>query len=302
MVSNKSFIFKKVPTHAPVPGTHIAIETRQFDLAQDAPDGGAVVRGLYFSLDPYMRGRMHGPEIKSYAPPYELDKPIVAYALAQIIKSAHPKVKAGEVVFGRFEVAEYSVADRDALDWDQTTPIQNTYGVPLSNFLGILGMTGMTAYSSLYEIGQPKKGETIFVSSAAGAVGQIVGQIAKHEGLKVIGSVGDDAKLDFILNDLGFDAGFNYKKEKAGEALKRLAPQGVDIYYENVGGEQLEAALDNMNRKGRIGIYSSLLHIYIYTMMVLMIFFFFFTVACGMISQYNLPAGMSIIISNIIFI
>lgn len=252
MVSNKAFIFKKVPTHAPVPGEHLTIETHEFDLTQEPPSGGAVVRGLYFSLDPYMRGRMHGPEIKSYAPPYQLDKPVAAYALVQIIKSDHPKVAAGQVVFGRFDVAEYSVADKDALDWDQTAPIENTYGVPLSNFLGILGMTGMTAYSSLYEIGKPKRGETIFVSSAAGAVGQIVGQIAKHEGLRVVGSVGDDAKLDFILNDLGFDAGWNYKKEKAGDALKRLAPEGVDIYYENVGGEQLEAALDHMNRKGRI--------------------------------------------------
>lgn len=122
-------------------------------------------------------------------------------------------------------------------------------------------MPGLTAYSSLYEIGKPQKGETIFISSAAGAVGALVGQIAKHEGLKVIGSVGSDEKLKYITEELGF-TGFNYKTEKSLDALKRLAPDGIDIYYENVGGEQLEAALATLNLNGRI-------------------------VACGMISDYN---------------
>jgi NADPH-dependent curcumin reductase CurA len=130
--------------------------------------------------------------------------------------------------------------------------------------IGALSMPGLTAYASLYGIGKPKKGETIFISSAAGAVDQIVGQIAKHKGLKVIGSVGSDDKLNIILNELSFDGGFNYKKEKPSEALERLAPDCIDIYYENVGGEQLEAALANMNNFGRI-------------------------VASEMISQYSLP-------------
>ena len=121
------------------------------------------------------------------------------------------------------------------------------------HFLGALGMPGLTAWASLHEIGKPKKGETIFVSSAAGPVGQAVGQIAKHEGLRVIGSVGSDAKLELITERLAFDGGFNYKTEKPAAALKRLAPDGIDIYYENVGGEQLEAALDAMNWWGRIG-------------------------------------------------
>jgi NADPH-dependent curcumin reductase CurA len=123
-------------------------------------------------------------------------------------------------------------------------------------------MPGLTAYSSLYEIGKPKKGETIFVSAASGAVGQIVGQLAKHEGLRVIGSVGSDDKLEFITKELGFDGGFNYKNEKPADALARLAPEGLDIYYENVGGEHLEAALDAMKNFGRV-------------------------VVCGLISQYN---------------
>lgn len=123
-------------------------------------------------------------------------------------------------------------------------------------------MPGLTAYSSLYDIGKPVKGETIFISAASGAVGQLVGQLAKHEGLTVIGSVGSDEKLDYIIKDLKFDSGFNYKKENPHDALKRLAPNGIDIYYENVGGVQLEAAIDSLNDFGRI-------------------------VACGMISEYS---------------
>ena len=135
-------------------------------------------------------------------------------------------------------------------------------------------MPGLTAWSSFYEIGKPKKGETIFISAASGAVGQIVGQLAKHEGLTVIGSVGDDKKLSFIQSELGFDAGFNYKKEKPADALARLAPNGIDIYYENVGGEQLEAAISSLNMFGRV-------------------------IACGMISQYNATPGTEYPIRNL---
>jgi len=134
--------------------------------------------------------------------------------------------------------------------------LENPYKLDPAMFIGALGMPGLTAYSSFYEIGQPKKGEIIFVSSASGAVGQLVGQLAKHEGLTVIGSVGDDRKLEFITKDLGFDGGFNYKKEKPAEALKRLAPDGIHIYYENVGGEQLEAAINAMKDHGRISMSS----------------------------------------------
>ena len=131
--------------------------------------------------------------------------------------------------------------------------LENPYNLDPRLFIGALGMPGLTAYSSFYSIGQQKKGETIFVSAASGAVGQIVGQLAKHEGLIVIGSVGTDEKLDFIKKELKFDEGFNYKKEKTSDALARLAPNGIDIYYENVGGETLDAALAAMNNYGRIG-------------------------------------------------
>lgn len=140
--------------------------------------------------------------------------------------------------------------------------LKNPYNLDPIEFIGALGMPGLTAYSSLYDIGKPVKGETIFISAASGAVGQLVGQLAKHEGLTVIGSVGSDEKLDYIIKDLKFDSGFNYKKENPHDALKRLAPNGIDIYYENVGGVQLEAAIDSLNDFGRI-------------------------VACGMISEYS---------------
>lgn len=117
---------------------------------------------------------------------------------------------------------------------DTAMVLQNPYGLDERLFIGALGMPGLTAYSSFYEIGEPKKGETIFISAASGAVGQIVGQLAKHEGMRVVGSVGDDKKLEFIQKELGFDGGFNYKKEKPMDALKKLCPNGIDIYYENV--------------------------------------------------------------------
>ncbi|KAJ5744157.1 zinc-type alcohol dehydrogenase-like protein PB24D3.08c [Penicillium manginii] len=271
---NKALIYNKVPTGLPVAGQDLIVKERSFDIDQQPPDGGATVRQLYVSLDPYMRGRMRDPAIKSYNMPYELGEPITAFCLVQIIKSDHPEYQAGDLVFSLLAVEEYTIATKKDLDGDQTYKIDNKHNLPLSNFVGILGMPGITAYASLYEIGAPKKGETIFVSSAAGAVGQVVGQLAKHEGLRVIGSVGDDEKLKFITEDLGFDGGFNYKKEKPADALARLAPDGIDIYYENVGGEQLEAALDAMNFFGRI-------------------------VACGMVSQYNLAPDARYGIKNL---
>lgn len=304
MVQNKALIYKKLPTHIPVVGEHLQVEPREIDLEQDVPEGATIVKGLYFSMDPYMRGRMRSPERKSYAPAFEFEKPIVAYALVQILKPVTTTTKGvkyekGDIVWGLFEVAEYSLATSAALEYPGVHKIDNPHNLPLSNFLSVLGMTGLTAYSSLYEIGKPKKGETIFISSAAGAVGQIVGQIAKREGLRVIGSVGDDAKLDFIINELGFDGGWNYKKESSTlDVLKRLAPDGVDIYYENVGGEQLVAALESMNVHGRISMFLPLFTLSFPPFgegkkksIIPVSYANLKSVACGMISQYSLPPG-----------
>ena len=260
MVQNKGLIFKQVPAGLPVPGKDLTVEDREFDLDQSPPSGGITTKNFYASFDPYQRGRMRAPTKKSYSPPFELGKPIGNAVVAKVLKSDNEKFKAGDLVVGALNTEEYSAVPKQFADG--LKKIVNPYGLDLMMFLGPLGMPGLTAFSSFYEIGQPKKGETIFISAASGAVGQLVGQLAKHEGLKVIGSVGSDEKLEFILKELNFDGGFNYKTEKPADALNRLAPGGIDIYYENVGGEQLEAAIDAMNNFGRI-------------------------VACGMISEYS---------------
>jgi NADPH-dependent curcumin reductase CurA len=262
MVQNKAVIFKSVPNGLPVPGKDLVVETREFDLEQSLPAGGVITQNIYASFDPYQRGKMRDPSKKSYSPPYKLGDPIQNAVIAKIIKSSNPKFSTGDLVTGTISYEEYSVLEKEAAD--ALRKIENPYNLDLKIFLGALGMPGLTAYSSYYDIGQPQKGETIFISAASGAVGQIVGQLAKHDGLKVIGSVGSDDKLDFILKELNFDGGFNYKKEKPIDALKRLAPDGIDIYYENVGGEQLEAALDCLNTFGRI-------------------------IACGMVAEYSTP-------------
>lgn len=275
MVQNKGLIFKSVPSGFPVAGKDLAVEDRPFDLNTQPPKDGLVTKNLYLSFDPYQRGRMRAADIKSYVPAFELGKPITNGGVAKVLKSDNSKFKEGDVVLGEFAVEEYSVIDGQTAA--TLKKLDNPYKLDPKLFLGALGMPGLTAYSSFYEIGQPKKGETIFISAASGAVGQIVGQLAKHEGLKVIGSVGDDKKLEFITKELNFDAGFNYKNEKPADALKRLAPQGIDIYFENVGGEHLDAALEAMNNFGRI-------------------------VACGMISQYNLKPSEGYGVKNAMLI
>jgi NADPH-dependent curcumin reductase CurA len=273
---NLALIYKKHPTGVPIAGEHLAVEDVGFDASAPAPKGGLVLEHLYASFDPYMRGRMRSPEIKTYSPPFELDKPMLSHGIARVLKSDAEDYHEGDIIAGPISIAQYST--RVIEPNTHIRKVDTVTGAPdVRDNIGALGMPGLTAYASLYEIGKPKKGETIFISSAAGAVGQIVGQIAKHESLKVIGSVGSDDKLNLILNKLSFDGGFNYKKEKPSEALKRLAPDGIDIYYENVGGEQLEAALANMNSFGRI-------------------------VASGMISQYSLPPEKQYGVKNMISI
>jgi NADPH-dependent curcumin reductase CurA len=261
MSANKVLTFKKIPQGYPVAGQDLVVETAAYDANVAAPDNGVVLQSLYTSFDPYMRGRMRPAETKSYAPAFALDKPIDSRTIGKIVRSNNANYKEGDLVIGHVPIQQYIALGEQELVRIQK--LDNPLGLEdIRVFLGPLGMPGLTAYSSLYEIGKPKKGETIFVSAASGAVGQLVGQLAKHEGLRVIGSVGTDEKLEYITKTLGFDGGFNYKNEKPADALARLAPEGIDIYYENVGGEHLEAALDAMNNFGRI-------------------------VVCGLISQYN---------------
>ena len=259
MVANKGLIFKKIPSGPPVPGQDLTVEARDFDPSAGAPAGGLVLKNLYASFDPYQRGRMRAADKKSYAPPFKIGEPITNSSIAKVQSSSNPGFKEGDLVQGHLPIEQFTVlSTAEQVSQLGIRKLSNPHGLEdVTVFLGSLGMPGLTAYSSFYDIGKPVKGETIFISAASGAVGQLVGQLAKHEGLKVIGSVGSDEKLDYILKDLGFDEGFNYKKQRAAEALPKLAKDGIDIYYENVGGEQLDAALNNMNTYGRIGTHLS---------------------------------------------
>ena len=253
MVQNKGIIYKSVPEGYPVEGKDLVIEDRPFDLDAEPPENGVFIKNHYASFDPYQRGRMRDPKITSYIPAFETGKPIGNSTVSQIIKSKNPDFPEGAFIRALTPTEDYSTLTVNDLKSPYTTKLSNSQNIDWKLFIGALGMPGETAYSSLYEIGAPKKGQTIFISSAGGAVGQVVGQLAKREGLTVYGSVGSDEKLDFILKDLAFDGGFNYKKEDPNDALKRLAPEGLDIYYDNVGGETLDAALASMKNFGKIG-------------------------------------------------
>jgi NADPH-dependent curcumin reductase CurA len=263
MVQNKSLVLAKNPVGLPVPGSDLLITTSEFDVNATPPEGGLVVKTNYLSFDPYQRGRMR-PGTGLYTTGYKLNQPIDNNAISTVISSSNPRFKAGDVIIGTAKFSEYQVIPKERADVEQApgggnggiSVLKNELGLNPLVFLGALGMPGLTAYSSFYEIGKPKKGEVIFISAASGAVGQIVGQLAKREGLKVLGSVGSDEKLKFIKEELDFDGGFNYKKEKPDEALKRLlgelGEEGLNIYYDNVGGEQLDAALGALGTFGRI--------------------------------------------------
>ncbi|KIW05356.1 uncharacterized protein PV09_03872 [Verruconis gallopava] len=256
---NLACIFKKVPSGWPVPGEHLTVEDIGFELEQPAPPNGLIVEILYLSLDPYMRGRLRAPDVRSYSPPFTLGKPLEGGGLAKVLKSNAPGIAEGDIISHFLPFQRYAVL----VSQDGKFNKIDTSVPDIRDWLGALGGPGWTAYSSLYAIGKPKKGETIFISSAAGAVGQVVGELARREGLTVIGSAGSDEKVEYITKELGFHGGFNYKRESAENALNRLAPDGkIDIYYDNVGAEQLEAALNHLNNFGRI-------------------------VACGMIADYN---------------
>lgn len=196
---------------------------------------------------------MREPSVASYSAAMVVGKPVLSVSVIGIVlKSDNDKVKQGDYVVTRGTGTE-SFSALSENDVKALEVIVRKDGVPLTAHIGLLGMTGMTAYGSLHEIGQPKKGDVILVSAAAGATGQMVAQIAVKEGLHVIGSVGDDRKVKFCLEELGMQACFNYKKESVWEAVKRLAPDGLDIYFDNVGGELLDCALANMKDFGRIG-------------------------------------------------
>ena len=235
----KTSDFKLVETAMPTPG-----------------EGQVLVKSLYLSVDPYMRGRIN--QAKSYAANVQIGEVMVGGVIAEVAASKHADFEVGDIVNAHIGWQEYGVAK--GVELRKIDP-----GLaPISTGAGILGMPGLTAYFGLLEVGKLQEGETVFVSGAAGAVGTVVGQIAKIKGCRVIGTAGTDEKVAYILDELGFDAAFNYKNVSDYTAkLAELCPDGIDVYFDNVGGRITDAVFPNLRIKGRV-------------------------VICGQISQYNL--------------
>ncbi len=209
-------------------------------------DGQLLVRNHYLSLDPYMRMRM--VDVKSYAAPQPLDETMIGGTVGEVIESKHPKFKVGDKVVGMFGWSEIGVSDGTLLKKVPDGP------VPLSAYLGAVGMPGMTAWYGLNQIIQPKAGQTIAVSAASGAVGSVVGQLAKLKGCRVVGIAGGKQKCDYVANELGFDACVDYKGGNLFKDMKAAAPDGIDGLFENVGGVVMDATLARMNPFGRIAL------------------------------------------------
>lgn len=206
-----------------------------------------LVQGLFYSVDPYMRGRMN--DAKSYSPPFQLDAPISGGVVAEVVQSKSADFKEGDVVLGMLPWATQSIASSKDLRKIDTSLAPGSY------YLGILGMPGLTAYFGLIDIGKPKSGETVVISGAAGAVGIVVGQIAKLKGCKVVGIAGSDDKIKMLKDEFHFDEVINYKTtDNMGEAIKNACPDGVDIYFDNVGGEISDAVVANINFHARIAL------------------------------------------------
>ncbi|WP_163529959.1 NADP-dependent oxidoreductase [Halobacillus ihumii] len=225
-----------------------------------APENGQVlVRTIYLSVDPYMRGRMS--DAKSYAEPYKLNEMISGGIIGEVVQSRSDQLSVGDKVIGMLGWQHYNVIEASGV-----RKVDDTIA-PLSSYLSVLGMTGLTAYFGLLDIGNPQEGETVVVSGAAGAVGMIVGQIAKIKGARVVGIAGSDNKTAFLEKELGFDKAVNYKTAgNINDSLKQACPNGVDVYFDNVGGEISDAVMSLLNDFARIPL-------------------------CGAISSYNRTDG-----------
>lgn len=238
--SNHQILLKSRPEGAPDASNFEMVETAVPEIGA----GQVLRRTIWLSVDPYMRGRMS--DAKSYAEPAKLGQPMVGATVSQVVASDNPRFAPGDFVLGYDGWQSFGVDSGKGLRG--LDPSQ----APISYSLGVLGMPGLTAYVALLDIGQPKSGETVVVSAAAGAVGSIAGQIAKLKGCRVIGTAGSDEKCAFVTNDLGFDACINYKTADLGAALSEACPNGIDIYVDNVGGAMFEAVLRQINVGARI--------------------------------------------------
>src|SRR5438067_8332880 len=247
---NRQVLLKRRPEGMPVPG--------DFEIV-DAPlpepkTGEVLLRGIYLSLDPYMRGRISGQ--RSYAKPVEMGAVIEGRVVGEVVRSNHPGFREGDFAMGGYGWQLYSaVLGNSLLKLDPAE-------APISTALGILGMPGMTAYIGLANIGQPKSGETVVISAASGAVGAVAGQLAKRQGGRVVGIAGGADKCRYVKDELGFDAALDHQGSDLGAALDAACPNGIDVYFENVGGAVQAAVFPRLNDFGRM-------------------------VMCGMVSEYN---------------
>jgi NADPH-dependent curcumin reductase CurA len=248
---NKQITLAARPSGMPKPSDFKLVESS----VPEAKAGEILVRVLYVSVDPYMRGRMN--DVKSYAPPAQIGEVMGAGAVGQVVNSQSAQFEAGDFIEGFFGWQEYAISDGKGV-----RKLDPSLG-SLSTALGVLGMPGLTAYFGLLDIGKPLRGETVVISGAAGAVGSIAGQIAKINGCRVVGIAGSDQKIAWLRDELGFDAAFNYKTTPDYYAkLEELCPNGVDVYFDNVGGTITDAVFRLINIGARI-------------------------VVCGQIAQYN---------------
>jgi hypothetical protein len=249
-VTSRRVVLKSRPVGAPKPSDFEIVEA-----PVPAPGAGEILcRTIYLSLDPYMRGRISG--VKSYAKGVDPGDLMVGGTVSEVMESKHPGFKAGDVVQGYDGWQSHAVSNGAAVR------TLNPSQPPISTALGVLGMPGMTAYVGLLDIGQPKPGETVVVAAASGAVGAVVGQIAKIKGCRAVGIAGGKGKCDYVVNELGFDACVDYKSAGFGAALQTACPKGIDVYFENVGGEITDAVAQLLNPFSRIPL-------------------------CGLISMYN---------------
>jgi NADPH-dependent curcumin reductase CurA len=252
MATNRSILLVRRPKGMP---THDDFRMVEGPVPEPG-DGQLLIRTLYLSVDPYMRGRMN--ETKSYVPPYPLNEVIQGGVVGQVAASRHPGFAEGDIVVGMLGWSDYNLSDGRGLQ--RVDPAV----APITTALGVLGMPGLTAYFGLLDIGRPQPGETVVVSAAAGAVGSVAGQIAKIHGCRVVGIAGSDEKCRWITEELGFDAAVNYRTaESLYHALRDACPDGVDVYFDNVGGDVTDAVLPQINDFARI-------------------------VLCGQIALYNL--------------
>ena len=219
-----------------------------FDLVHEAvpepTEGQVLIRTLWLSVDPYMRGRMN--DAPSYIPPFRVGEVLEGGVVGQVVQSRNPRFQEGEIVTGMLGWQSYSLSDGRGLGKVHPTL------APITAALHVLGIPGLTAYFGLLDIGRPKAGETVVISGAAGAVGSVVGQIAKLKGCRVVGLAGSDDKIAWLTGDLGFDAGINYRTQKLRAAVKEACPDGVDVYFDNVGGAVSDAVLLSLNDFARV--------------------------------------------------